>query len=193
MSFHFCWKYWCTKAGVLKYWSAEVLVYWSSHRWCFVKEDIHNNFAKFTGKHLCRSLCFKKSLEVCNVIKKETLAQVFSCEFCEISKNTFFTEHLRATASECWHHMKTSQMICTENQLTAFHTFLVIVTLVWNGSFEHFLLARVVELWSFLLHLKTCTLCNLLFVEDLFVTLSFVLVNKSLLVKHLVGFKNIFN
>ena len=25
----------------------------------------------------------------CNFIKKETLAQVFSCEFCEISKNTF--------------------------------------------------------------------------------------------------------
>ena len=32
-------------------------------------------------------------------IKKVTLAQVFSCEFCEISKNTFFTEHLWATAS----------------------------------------------------------------------------------------------
>ena len=26
---------------------------------------------------------------VCSFIKKETLAQVFSCEFCEISKNTF--------------------------------------------------------------------------------------------------------
>ena len=26
----------------------------------------------------------------CNFIKKETLAQVFSCEFCGISKNTFF-------------------------------------------------------------------------------------------------------
>ena len=25
---------------------------------------------------------------------------MFSCEFCEIFKNTFFTEHLRATASE---------------------------------------------------------------------------------------------
>ena len=25
-----------------------------------------------------------------NRVKKETLAQVFSCEFCEISKNTFF-------------------------------------------------------------------------------------------------------
>ena len=28
-------------------------------------------------------------------IKNEFRAQVFSCEFCEISKNTFFTEHLR--------------------------------------------------------------------------------------------------
>ena len=28
--------------------------------------------------------------EACNVIKKETLAQVFSCEFCQMSKNTFF-------------------------------------------------------------------------------------------------------
>ena len=28
-----------------------------------------------------------------NFIRKETLAQVFSCEFSEIFKNTFFTEH----------------------------------------------------------------------------------------------------
>ena len=28
-----------------------------------------------------------------------TLAQVFSCEFCEISKNTFFTERLWMAAS----------------------------------------------------------------------------------------------
>ena len=26
----------------------------------------------------------------CNFIKKETMAQVFSCEFCKIFKNTFF-------------------------------------------------------------------------------------------------------
>ena len=38
--------------------------------------------------------------EACNFIKRETQAQVFSCEFCEISKNIFLTEHLRATASE---------------------------------------------------------------------------------------------
>ena len=39
-------------------------------------------------------------------IKKETLAQVFSCEFCKIFKNTFFTEHLRTTASVCWRSLK---------------------------------------------------------------------------------------
>ena len=27
--------------------------------------------------------------------KKEIVAQVFSCEFCDIFKNTFFTKHLR--------------------------------------------------------------------------------------------------
>ena len=31
--------------------------------------------------------------QACNFIK-EDLAQAFSCEFCEIFKNTFFTEHL---------------------------------------------------------------------------------------------------
>ena len=34
-----------------------------------------------------------------NFIKKETLAQVFSYEFCQISKNTFFTKHLWTTVS----------------------------------------------------------------------------------------------
>ena len=35
-----------------------------------------------------------------NFIKKETLARAFSCEYCEIVKNTFFTEHPRMTASD---------------------------------------------------------------------------------------------
>ena len=39
-------------------------------------------------------------LEACNFIKKEIVAQVFSCEFCEIFKNTFFIEHLWMTASD---------------------------------------------------------------------------------------------
>ena len=40
-----------------------------------------------------------KYAKACNFVKKETLAQVFSSEFCEISKNTFFIEHLWATGS----------------------------------------------------------------------------------------------
>ena len=38
--------------------------------------------------------CAKIS-EAYNFIKKQTLAQLFSCEFCEIPKNTFFIEYLR--------------------------------------------------------------------------------------------------
>ena len=34
---------------------------------------------------------------------KETLAQVFSCEFCEISKNTFFYRTPQVAASFCIH------------------------------------------------------------------------------------------
>ena len=34
------------------------------------------------------------------LLKKETLAQVFPCEFCEISRNTFSTERLQTTASD---------------------------------------------------------------------------------------------
>ena len=39
------------------------------------------------------------SARVSFFIKKETLAQVFSWEFCENSNNTFFTEHPMVTAS----------------------------------------------------------------------------------------------
>ena len=37
--------------------------------------------------------------ESCNFIKKETLAQVFYCEFYEISKNTFFQRIALVAAS----------------------------------------------------------------------------------------------
>ena len=76
------------------------------------KKMCSQKFHKFTGKHLCQSLFFNKKkffnnkkiyifyslfnfvwFKVFNFhlvfIKKETLAQVFSSEFCEISKNTF--------------------------------------------------------------------------------------------------------
>ena len=64
----------------------------------FYEKGVLKNFAKFTWKHLSQSL-FLIKLQACNFIKKDTLSQVFSCEFSVIFKNIFFTEYLRATAS----------------------------------------------------------------------------------------------
>ena len=61
----------------------------SSRLEVFCKKYVLNNFVKSTGKHLRQSLFFNKV----------TLTQVFPCEFCVISKNTFLTEHLWATVS----------------------------------------------------------------------------------------------
>ena len=65
----------------------------------FYKKVVLRNFPKFKWKHLRQSLFFNKVTKACNFITKETLAQVFSCEFCGISKNTFSTKHLWVTAS----------------------------------------------------------------------------------------------
>ena len=52
----------------------------SSRQEVFNEKGVLRNFTKFTGKHLCQSF-------------------VFSCEFCEISKNTFF---LQNTSGGCF-------------------------------------------------------------------------------------------
>ena len=62
----------------------------SSHRKCSVRKGFLRNFAKFIGEGLCQSLCFLTKLQALDLNKKEALAQVFSCEFCKMSKNTFF-------------------------------------------------------------------------------------------------------
>ena len=58
------------------------------------------------SQNLQENICARASLktpvpvpEARNFIKNEALAQVFSCKFCEISKNTLFTEHLWTIAS----------------------------------------------------------------------------------------------
>ena len=45
-------------------------------------------------ENACASVFFEIKLQAqaCNFIKKETLAQIFSCKFYEISKNTFFKD-----------------------------------------------------------------------------------------------------
>ena len=50
-----------------------------------------------TPEAVVKSCSVKKA---CNFIKKETLAQVLSCEFCKISKNNFFYRTPLVAASE---------------------------------------------------------------------------------------------
>ena len=65
-----------------------------------MKKGVLKNFAKFTGKHLYQSLFFNKSavLRPATLLKKR-LAQVFSCEFCEIFKSTLFCRTSLVTAA----------------------------------------------------------------------------------------------
>ena len=88
-----------------KYWStvripdsSQIITSTSSHRRCSVKKGVLRNFAN-SQENTCVKVAFLIKL-ACNLIKKENLAQVFSCEFCEVFKNTLFIEHLRVTASE---------------------------------------------------------------------------------------------
>ena len=73
----------------------------SSRREVFCKKGVLRNFAKFTGKHLYERLFFNIIAGLaCNFIKKESLAQVFFCEFCKISKNTLFYRTPQVAASK---------------------------------------------------------------------------------------------
>ena len=74
----FCWLIYIYT--LYTYW---ISILKSSRPEAFYKKGVLRNFVKFTGKQLCQGLYL-------NFIKKETLAQLFSCEYCEISKNTFF-------------------------------------------------------------------------------------------------------
>ena len=85
----------------------------ASVRRCFKKrfsQKFRKIYKKIPVPHsLSQQSC---RLKAYNFIKKDSLAQVFSCEFCEISKNTFFyrtppvaasvTGHLRTTASDTY-------------------------------------------------------------------------------------------
>ena len=74
----------------------------------FCKKDVLKNFVQFTGKHLYQSLFFNKVAGVAsNFIKKETRSQVFSCEFCEIFKKTYFKEHLQTATSVTFNTLET--------------------------------------------------------------------------------------
>ena len=81
----------CTKTGVDQKRISEIRNHRSSRSEVFCNKGALRNFvAKFTGKHLCQSLFFYKVAGL----------QVFSYEFCEISKNTFSYTAPTVAASE---------------------------------------------------------------------------------------------
>ena len=67
----------------------------------FHKKAILKNFVIFTGKHLCWGLFFIKVAgpQASNFFKKGTSTEIFSCEYREIYKTTYFEEYLRTAAS----------------------------------------------------------------------------------------------
>ena len=56
------------------------------------------SIGKFANNEIT-SKDIQKQSQAWSFIKKETLTRVFPGEFCETSKNTFFTERLLVTAS----------------------------------------------------------------------------------------------
>ena len=75
--------------------------YRGSHSQIFYKIGALKSLPKFIEKDMCRSY-FLIKLKVGNVqlYQKDSLAQMFSCEFCKIFQNTFFEKHLQVTAFE---------------------------------------------------------------------------------------------
>ena len=70
-------------------------------QWCSVKK-VFLKISQNSQKNTCARVSFLISCSprACNFVKKETLAQVFSCEICEISKNTLLYKTPLVAASE---------------------------------------------------------------------------------------------
>ena len=69
-----------------------------NHRICS-KKRVLKILLNSQEENLCQNLFFNKVAGLKSAtLLKTTLAQVFSCEFCEIFKNIFFTEHFWTTA-----------------------------------------------------------------------------------------------
>ena len=81
----------------------ELSLFRSRHRRCSIKQVVLKKFAKFTERHLCRSVFFNKiaGLRPVTLLKKIP-TQVFFSELREIFNSTFIEQHLRETASVCW-------------------------------------------------------------------------------------------
>ena len=79
--------------------SSNISNFISSHSQVFSRFDLLKNYAKPPLLECVFNKVAGIQCQSVTLIKKETSAQVFSSEFCEIFKNTFLIKQLRATAS----------------------------------------------------------------------------------------------
>ena len=68
----------------------------SSRPEVFCKRDVLRNFAKFTGKHLCERLSFKKvaGLRPATLLKKSLWHKCFPVNLATLLRTPFYIEHL---------------------------------------------------------------------------------------------------
>ena len=95
-------------------------------------------------ENTCTRVSFLIKLQACNFIKKETLTQVFSCEFCKISQNTFLYRTPLVAASEAYflHWGKSLQVFLNSNPgwfkkyrsgISILFLFLLLLLLFWSA------------------------------------------------------------
>ena len=75
-------------------WIKYLLVFRRSRPDVFCKKGVLRNFAKFIGKHLCRSLYFNKVADP-TLLKQRLWHRYFPVTFAQFLRKPFLTEHLR--------------------------------------------------------------------------------------------------
>ena len=70
-----------------------------SLKWVFLKNSQNSQAPENTCTRVSFLIMLQAEVETCNLIKKETLAQVVSCELCKVFKNTFSYRTPSLTAS----------------------------------------------------------------------------------------------
>ena len=103
----------CYKTFDLNTWRNELNLEKQTKIYTKFKKGVLRHFAQFTGKHLCQSFFFNKlaALGPATLLKKETLAQVFPCEFYEISKTTFLEYKKNKKNSRTWSEEATDTLM----------------------------------------------------------------------------------
>ena len=87
-------------------------------RRCFAKKVLLKILQNSLENTCARFTLLIKFFNKIFLLKKETLAQVFSCEFCNYFKNTFFYRTTLVTASEYQITRKESLLLANTNQIS---------------------------------------------------------------------------